>query len=81
MKVEKAVDVRIAVDMVSLARRDEYDAAYLLSADGDLTPAVQEVRSLSKKVFVVSASSGAQLAAVANAYIRVEESWFADCWV
>lgn len=80
VKVEKAVDVRIAVDMVSLARRDEYDAAYLLSADGDLTPAVQEVRSLRKKVFIASAASGAQLAAVANAFIRVDASWLADCW-
>lgn len=59
----------------------EYDAAYLLSADGDLTPAVQEVRSLRKKVFIASAASGAQLAAVASAFIRVDASWLADCWI
>ena len=41
VKVEKAVDLLLAVDMVSLARRDEYDVAYLLSADGDLTPRSQ----------------------------------------
>ena len=37
--VEKAVDVMLAVDMVSLATADRYDTAYLLSADGDYTHA------------------------------------------
>jgi len=78
VKVEKAVDVQIAVDMVSLAQRDAYDAAYLLSADGDLTPAVSEVRSLGKKVFVASPNRGAQLAAAASAFIRVDAAWFED---
>ncbi len=81
VKVEKAVDVLLAVEMVSLARRDEYDVAYLLSADGDLTPAVEEVRGCGKKVFVASASRGARLAGVANAFIRVDEPWFENCWL
>lgn len=38
--VEKAVDVFLAVDLVTMAVRDEYDSAYVLSADGDYTPAV-----------------------------------------
>ena len=38
--VEKAVDVMLAVDLVVMAERDEFDAAYVLSADGDFTPAV-----------------------------------------
>ena len=80
VKVEKAVDVQIAVDMVSLARQGVYDAAYLLSADGDLTPAVQEVRGLGKKVYIAAPNRGAQLAAAANAFIRVDLSWFSDCW-
>ena len=42
--VEKQVDVRIAVDMVGMAYRSEYDVAYLLSADGDFVPAVREVQ-------------------------------------
>ncbi len=80
VKVEKAVDVQIAVDMVSMAQRNAYDAAYLLSADGDLTPAVSEARSLGKQVFVASPNRGAQLAAAASAYIRVDADWFKDCW-
>jgi uncharacterized LabA/DUF88 family protein len=76
--VEKAVDVQIAMDLVLMAERDEYDAAYLLSADGDLTPAVEFVRTKTKKVFVASASSGARLAAACDAFIPLRLEWFDD---
>ena len=78
--VEKQVDVRIAIDMVSMAYRDEYDVAYLLSADGDFVPAVREVQRLEKKVFALSATSGAQLAAAADTYIRIKADWFHGCY-
>jgi len=80
VKVEKAVDVRIAVDMVSMAQRDLFDSAYLLSADGDLTPAVSAARALGKRIFVAAPSRGAQIAAFANAFIRVDAAWLEDCW-
>jgi uncharacterized LabA/DUF88 family protein len=70
--VEKAVDVMLAVDLVVMAERDLFDAAYLLSADGDFTPAVEAVRKHGKKVYVVSPSSGAQLARVANSFIKLK---------
>lgn len=78
--VEKAVDVMLAVDMVVMAERNEYDAAYLLSADGDFTPAVTAVRSHGKKVYAVSPSHGAQLAGVVNAFIHPKRGWFDDCY-
>jgi uncharacterized LabA/DUF88 family protein len=78
--VEKAVDVMIAVDMVMMAARDEFDAAYLLSADGDFTPAVQAVRGLDKRVYVASPLPGAQLRTAANAFIRLPRDWFLDCY-
>lgn len=78
--VEKAVDVMIAVDMAVMAERDEYDAAYLLSADGDFTPAVEAVRSHAKKVYAVSLSTGAKLASAANSFIRLRPDWFDDCY-
>lgn len=52
---EKGVDVRIAVEMIRLARQDKYDIAYLLSSDTDLVPAVEEVRDLGKKVKYIGA--------------------------
>ncbi len=74
--VEKAVDVKIAIDMVVMAERGEYETAYLLSADGDLTPAVAAVRASGKKVFVASAQSGAQLAAACDKFIPLRREWF-----
>ncbi len=77
--VEKAVDVFLAVDMVVMAERDEYDTAYLLSADGDFTPAVNAVRAHGKKVLAASAASGAKLAASVDTFIRLKPEWFIDC--
>jgi uncharacterized LabA/DUF88 family protein len=73
---EKAVDVQLAVDMVTMATRDEYDCAYLLSADGDFTGAVDYVRSLGKKVFAASPLHGAQIAKVVNTFIPLKAAWF-----
>jgi uncharacterized LabA/DUF88 family protein len=78
--VEKAVDVMLAVDLVVMALRDEFDAAYVLSADGDYTHAVKVARAHGKKVFAVSASHGAQLAAAVDTFIPVKPAWFADCY-
>ena len=55
---EKGVDVRLAVEMIRLAREDKYDIAYLLSSDTDLVPAVEEVQSLGKKVQYVGIAKG-----------------------
>jgi len=53
---EKGVDVRMAVEMIRLARQDKYDIAYLLSSDTDLVPAVEEVLSLGKRVRYIGAA-------------------------
>jgi len=44
---EKGIDVRIALDLVRLARNDEYDVAVIFSQDQDLSEAVNEVREIS----------------------------------
>lgn len=78
---EKAVDVHLAVDMAVMAQHDDYDAAYLLSADGDFTPAVQAAIGYGKKVFVASPSTGAALASISTAFIPLKKGWFADCYL
>ncbi len=55
--VEKQVDVAIAVDLVTMAFRDQYDVAYLLSVDADFVSAVREVQRLGKIVFAAKAST------------------------
>ncbi|MFO8072942.1 MAG: NYN domain-containing protein [Polyangia bacterium] len=78
--VEKAVDVNLAVDMVVMAERDEYDHAYLLSADGDYTPAVEAVHVAGKKVYAASPLYGHKLSRACDAYIRLPRDWFDDCY-
>jgi hypothetical protein len=78
--VEKAVDVMLAVDLVVMSERDEFDAAYVLSADGDFTPAVTAVKAHGKKVYAVSPAHGAQLAAVVDSFIRPTRDWFDHCY-
>ena len=78
--VEKAVDVMITVDMLSMAYRDDYDVAYLLSADGDFTPVVAEVRRTGRKVFAASASYGSALADQVNAFIPLKRDFFTGLW-
>lgn len=40
---EKGIDVALAVDVVAMAMRKEYDAAIVVSSDTDLMPAIETV--------------------------------------
>lgn len=79
--VEKAVDVMLAVDLVVMAERDEFDTAYIFSADGDYTHAVTVVKQQGKKVFAASASAGHQLGAVVDSFIPIDSTWLATCYI
>ena len=79
--VEKAVDVQIAVDMVRLAAADAFDVAYLLSADGDYTPAVAAVRGYGKRVLSATPAPCAKLAATVNTHVPLSRGWFVDCYL
>ncbi|MGR3914515.1 MAG: NYN domain-containing protein [Gammaproteobacteria bacterium] len=74
--VEKQVDTRLTADLLGMAHRDEYDAAYLLSADSDFVPAVEEAKRLGKQVFAASPGKGAQLAGAVTAFIALDQEWF-----
>ena len=45
--VEKGIDVRIALDIIRLAHKKEYDVALVLSQDQDLSEAADEVKCIS----------------------------------
>jgi uncharacterized LabA/DUF88 family protein len=45
---EKGIDVRIALDVVRLARQNAYDVALLFSQDQDLSEVADEVRAISR---------------------------------
>jgi len=48
--IEKGVDILLATDMVSLAFRNAYDTAILVSGDSDYVPVVEEIQQLGKRV-------------------------------
>ncbi|MFX1450809.1 MAG: NYN domain-containing protein [Promethearchaeota archaeon] len=48
--IEKKVDIRIAIDIVSLAYENIFDTAVLVSGDGDFVPVVKKVKDLNKGV-------------------------------
>lgn len=50
--IEKGVDVKIAVDMLSMAVRNIYDIAVLVSSDGDFAGAISAVQEFGKHVEV-----------------------------
>jgi len=53
---EKGVDVRIAVDMVSMAYMKKYDVIVLCSSDSDLQPAVAEARRMGTEIIYLGFS-------------------------
>ena len=44
---EKGIDVRLALDVVRMAREDSYDVALIFSQDQDLSEAADEVKAIS----------------------------------
>lgn len=77
---EKAADIMLAVELYESAVQNRFDAAYLLSADGDFTPAVKAVRALGKKVYTASPLFSNALKDASNAFIPLNKDWFLDCY-
>ncbi|MHA2036626.1 MAG: LabA-like NYN domain-containing protein [Promethearchaeota archaeon] len=48
--IEKKVDIKIAIDIISLAYENAYDTAVLVSGDGDFVPVVKKVKEMDKDV-------------------------------
>ena len=78
---EKGVDVKIATDMVSLAYRDLFDAAILVSGDGDLAPAVQEIRRIGRIVenAIPPSRRSWHLVRESSRYIPIDRELFDRC--
>ena len=53
--IEKMTDVNIAVEMILDAGKDKFDTALLVSADGDLVPAIKGIKgNFAKKQIIVA---------------------------
>lgn len=80
---EKGVDMRIGVDMLSLASKDLYDTGILVTGDGDLSEAVRAVKELGRHVEIVSFERGLsyELVQAADMARRVTQSDMAPLFV
>jgi uncharacterized LabA/DUF88 family protein len=47
---EKGVDVRLAVDIVSMAFEKQYDVAYVISSDTDMAPAIVHAQQYKREI-------------------------------
>ena len=74
--IEKGVDVRLAVDMVSMGLKSQYDVAVLVSGDGDFSEAVQIVKDAGKHVELAYPKGGypaRQLQDVCDIVVEMEK--------
>jgi len=83
--IQKGVDTRIAVDMVTLAVSDGYDTAVLVSGDEDLVEAVDYIREHTNKKVENSCALGAgwsiKLREATDARIPLTKEYLKDCLV
>jgi len=81
--VEKGVDTKLAVDMVTLAYKNMYDVAILVSGDGDFVPVVKGVQDFGKEVvnayFKEKEIKGYHLRKVCDSFIRLDKIYLAPC--
>lgn len=77
--VEKGVDVRIAVDMLSMAVKDNYDTAILISRDGDFAYAIEAIKDLGKHVEVAHPFRSHHLISSCDKFVPLTADFLKDC--
>lgn len=84
---QKGVDVKLAIDMISKAQRNEYDTAILISGDGDFVEMVKFVKAMGKHVVNAACPpnrkrryqpSGLLLQAC-DGHVSLDAAFLADC--
>ncbi len=64
---EKGVDVRLAVDISTLAAEKRYDTAFVVSSDTDLIPAIQKAQQYKRDVVYVGFEHQPSIALIRHA--------------
>ena len=80
---EKGVDVRIALDILRGALKNEYQNCFIICSDTDIIPAILDARKEKKKIVYVAFSNFASRALKANCSktIYITEKMIGDCKV
>jgi uncharacterized LabA/DUF88 family protein len=79
--VEKGIDVKLAVEMIENALSDNYGTAIIISADGDLVPAVELVKKQGKHVelALVQGQKAYHLSATCDLVIEMGRDLIMEC--
>ena len=79
----KEDDIHLAVDMVKLAYNDAYDAAILVSSDGDFVPAIQAVKEIGKNVENIGFETkfSYHLKQECDAFRKISKKFMESCFV
>jgi uncharacterized LabA/DUF88 family protein len=81
-QVEKGVDVMLAVDMLTLAFKDRYDVAILVSGDADYKHAIERIKFETGKTVELQQFAGAKaydLITAASVYEPITADIINDC--
>jgi hypothetical protein len=85
---EKGVDVRLALDIVSLAYKGVYDVALVMSQDQDLSEAADEIREIARQqnrwlkmasAFPFSPASSNRRGINGTDWIRIDRATYDSC--
>lgn len=79
--VEKGKDVRMCVDMMSLAIENAYDVAIVFSSDGDLAHAMRSLISLGKRVINAHLRGKESRALTSLVEHREIDKYLEGCWL
>lgn len=85
---EKGIDVRLALDVVRMARQTQFDVALIFSQDGDLAELVGEIRDISAAadrwlkiacVFPVSPTATARRGIDGTDWFPMDKTFYDNC--
>ena len=80
--VEKGVDIALAIDLLDLAYRNTFDAAILISGDGDFARAVEIVQRMGKHVenAITRSCLSNHLQSTCDVTTLLTPDFLDDCW-
>ena len=78
---EKGVDVKLAVDMIRLARNNVFDTAVIVTEDADFVPAVHEVQEYGKHVESAYTRRAYHLPTECDRFVLLDRSFMEECFI
>lgn len=74
----KGVDIKMTIDILHHLYNDNFDAAYLITGDGDYAPVIDEVIRNGKNVFLAAFSDGlnSRLPFLADKFFDLDQIFF-----